>query len=247
MSFDRKSLIDGAAAFGVGLDDEQVERFERFASILEEWNTRFNLTRIPISEVVPGHFLDSLSVCQAIEPDRGATRLLDLGTGAGFPGIPLKIARPALALTLLDSTRKKLDFLRAAVAHLGLAEVDLCHARAEDVGREARWRETFDLVTARALARLNVLAEWALPLVRSGGRFVAMKGAEVDEELREAAAAIRELGGELLDVVQLRIPGTEVYRSLVIVGKCASTDPRYPRSTKQIRKNPLGSDGPLIE
>ena len=180
-----ENLARGAADLGLSLTGDQIDRFVRYADLLAEWNRRMNLTRIPPEEVVPLHFLDSLAVCRAIDL-HGVKRLMDVGTGAGFPGVPLKIAFPHLSLTLLDATRKRLDFLEAVVSELSLESVVTVHARAEDAARLPAHREAYDAVTGRAVARLNVLAELLLPFARPGGAVIALKSAASPAEVAEA-------------------------------------------------------------
>jgi 16S rRNA (guanine527-N7)-methyltransferase len=234
----KSKIQHGAAALNLALTDWQVRQFARYAALLEEWNARMNLTRIPPHEVVPLHFLDSLLVTQAVDVG-AASHLLDVGSGAGFPGLPLKIAFPSLSLTLLDSTRKKLDFLKAVVADLALDRVAFVHARAEEAGRMAARREVYDLVTARAVAKMNILAEWLLPFVRKGGRAVTLKSAGAEAEIAEAAKAIRALGGVMERVVEAVIPGTDIVRKLVVIRKERPAPQVYPRAAAVIKSHPL--------
>jgi 16S rRNA (guanine527-N7)-methyltransferase len=206
--------------------------------MLEEWNRVMNLTRVPPDEIVPLHFLDSLTVATMVDLS-GSLRLIDVGTGAGFPGLALKIAFPSLDATLLDSTRKRLDFLDAVIADLSLTGVRTAHARAEAAGRDPKYRERFDLATARAVSRLNTLSELLLPLVRVGGQAVAMKSAAVDEEAAEAANAVKMLGGSAPRVVAVTLPGTEIERKLVVIDKPRPSPARYPRDGAQIKSKPL--------
>jgi 16S rRNA (guanine527-N7)-methyltransferase len=235
---DLERLRRGAAAFDLRLDDAQLERFRRLADLLEDWNRRFNLTRIPPEETVALHFLDSLSVARA-HPLRPALLVIDVGTGAGFPGLPLKIACPGIDLVLLDATRKKLRFLEAAAEALGLEGVEIVHGRAEEFGRDPLRRERFDLVVARAVARLPALAEYLLPLAKVGGTALAMKTAPPDEEIAEARAAIAALGGEIEAVARVVLPETGIERALISLRKRRPTPARYPRPNRMIAAGPI--------
>jgi 16S rRNA (guanine527-N7)-methyltransferase len=231
-------LKAGVADLGLNLDDTQLGQFVRYGQLLEEWNARMNLTRVPSEEVVPLHFLDSLLVCRAVDLQPG-DRLIDVGSGAGFPGLPLKIAFPSISVTLLDSTRKRLAFLEAVIQDLGLTAANTLHSRAEDAGRDPRHRDHYDVVTARAVARLGKLAEWLLPFVKPGGAAVALKSAGADEEIDETVGALVKLGSKLESVVALRIPQTDIERKLVVLRKEKPTPARYPRPAAEIKARPL--------
>ena len=230
-------LADHAHAFGIALSPAQLEAFEIYYRELIAWNARFNLTTITErDEVVVKHFLDSLSVAPALAPT--AVSLLDIGSGAGFPGLPLKIARPALRVTLIDSTGKKVEFLNHVIAEMNLRGAIALHARAEELARDPAHRENYDVAVARAVAELATLLEYALPFVRVGGVFVAQKGVEVAEEVRRAAPALMELGGRLREVTPAQLPGLEP-RHLIVVDKVAPTPGKYPRAAGAPRKKPL--------
>src|SRR4051794_14033391 len=202
-------LAAGATALGVNLSEAQLGSCGRYLELLLEWNRRFNLTAIQApEEIIDKHFLDSLSCSLAVD-FIAAHRLVDVGTGAGFPGMVLKIAFPHLEVTLLDAVEKRLRFLQRVGEELTLTGVQIVHARAEDAGRDPRTREQFDIAVSRAVARLNSLAEYCLPLVRVGGSFLAQKGPQIDEELDEARAALRTLGGGEPTVNSLVLPGTD--------------------------------------
>jgi 16S rRNA (guanine527-N7)-methyltransferase len=195
-----------------------------------ETNRRFNLTRITDPEaIVLNHLLDSLMCLWALEVAPGA-RVIDVGTGAGFPGVPIKIARPDLSVTLLDGTLKKVKFLSEAISLLSLEGIEPVHGRAEELAHEKGHRERYDAVYARALSELKPLAEMCLPFVRVGGRLVAQKGPEIDEELVAAGPMIGQLGGAVEKTVRTHIPGTNVARTLVVISKIKQTPPRYPRA-----------------
>jgi 16S rRNA (guanine527-N7)-methyltransferase len=218
----------------------QVEQFSRYASLLVEWNERVNLTAITDEEgIVTKHFLDSLSVLPMLDPLGEALSLIDVGTGAGFPGMALAIMRPAWQVTLLEATRKKVDFLALVAAELGLRNVMPLWGRAEERGQEAAHRERYDAAVARAVAELPVLAEFCLPLIRTGGRWVAQKGPRVEEEVQRARNAFGQLGGKLLTVESVAIPGLEEARTLVVVEKVRPTSATFPRAPGIPKKRPL--------
>ncbi|MGC8667582.1 MAG: 16S rRNA (guanine(527)-N(7))-methyltransferase RsmG [Chthonomonadales bacterium] len=212
---ERKLLEQGAFELGAPLDGAQLDQFERFAYLLYEANKGLNLTRIPPEQAVPLHFLDSLAVCRALNV-RMLRNLADVGSGAGFPGIPLKIAFPHLEVTLIEATQKKAAFLREVVRQLGLSAVEVLAARAEDLVRDPLAAGGFDAATARAVARLTKLLEWMLPLVRSGGSVVALKSRTADEELLEVRPLLPRLGAVLAKDVQTAIPGTDAYRRILV-------------------------------
>lgn len=223
--------------YGLSLSEEQLALLEAYASMLKEWNEKMNLTAITDDEgIAVKHFLDSLLVLRYAGPPQGA-RLADVGAGAGFPGAVLKIARPDLRLTLIDGLGKRVTFLGALSERLGF-EAECLHLRAEDAGRDPGLRERFDLVTARAVAGMNVLAEYCLPLVKPGGTFAAMKGPEPDAETAAAEKAIRLLGGGAPDRVGYRLPSGDG-RTLVVIRKAAATPDMYPRCSAKIAKQPL--------
>lgn len=235
----RERLAAGAGEFGVTLDEPKLEAMLTYREELLLWNRRLNLTAIADPDaVLVKHFLDSLSGALVVE-FAAARTLIDVGTGAGFPGLVLKIAFPHLRVTLLDAVEKRLRFLERLRERLGLAEVTTLHARAEEAGRDPAWREQFDIVTARAVAPLNVLCEYCLPFARVGGVFLAYKGPEIEEEIAQAARAIRLLGGGAPGVRHLTLPGSDLRRSLVTIPKSAATPPQYPRRTGSARKRPL--------
>lgn len=245
---DWSRLTQGADALGVALDDTQIEALRLYLRRLREWNTRFNLTAIQApDEILVKHFLDSLSCALAVD-FQDARSLIDVGTGAGFPGLVLKIAYPHLDVVLLDAVQKRLNFLRHVADELGLQHVRTVHARAEDAATAAprpgtpetpRLREQFDVVTARAVSRLAVLAEWTVPFARVGGVVLAMKGPEPGEEVREAERALQLLGAGTPVVRELQLPGTDLRRSLIRIPKVRPTPRAYPRPPGTARKAPL--------
>ena len=233
----KEQLAQAAAAFDISLSEEQLEGFDTYASFLVEYNQKVNLTAITKpEEIVIKHFLDSLLLAKAYPFSQGAS-LADVGTGAGFPGVPVKIYRPDLKLALLDSLGKRVIFLQELSRRLG--QENLCvHIRAEDAGRQADYREKFDCTTARAVASLSVLAEYCLPLTRVGGVFVALKGGDCDEELTQAAKAISLMGGKVREVQKFELP-MDYRRSLIVIEKISQTPTKYPRPSAKMAKNPL--------
>ena len=235
-------LEAGAEEWGLILTPDQVEAFERYYQQLVVWNERVNLTAITdYEEVQIRHFLDSLSCLQVLTDLAPEARCIDIGAGAGFPGLPLKIIRPQLRLTLLESTGKKVRFLEHMVRKLGLQGVESIKGRAEELGRRPDHRESHDVALARAVAQLPVLLEYALPLLKLGGVFVAQKGMEIEEELVGARPAMEVLGGRLKEVRAVHLPGLEAARHLVVVEKVASTPQKYPRRVGLPGKRPLTS------
>ena len=230
-------LISDAEKLGLSIENDKIKQFEKLAELLVEQNKTMNLTAITDPDgIAVKHFADSISVLNAAKFDEKA-RVLDVGTGAGFPGIPLLIMRPDLDLTMLDSTAKKLKYVANSVEELGLT-ANVLHTRAEEAGQSKEYRETFDIVCSRAVAALNVLCEYCLPFVKVGGVFVAMKAAKAQEEIEGAKAAIKLLGGQIVDEKSFTLSdGGE--RNLIIIKKISHVPPKYPRVSAQIAKKPL--------
>lgn len=233
----RQKLVSQAKSLGIKVTAEQAGKFQRYMELLLEWNEKLNLTAITEpEEIVEKHFLDSLTLLSACSPKEGG-RLLDVGTGAGFPGVPVKIMRPDLQVTLLDGSNKRLNFLGELCGELGIECVRI-HKRAEEAGLDKTMRESYDMVTARAVAQLRVLCEYCLPLVKMKGFFVAMKGPGAGEELAEAGNALDILGGDKAEVKQVQLP-TAGERNLIVVRKLSFTPKGYPRHGGTISKHPL--------
>lgn len=230
------SLDEGARAFGLSLTRGQGDAFETYYRELVAWNARVNLTAITArDDVIVKHFLDALSVAPQLH---SARNLIDIGAGAGLPGIPLKIVLPHLRLTLLEATRKKIEFLKHIITQLNLPDAVAVHARAEDLACDAAHREQYDAAVARAVASLATLLEYALPFVRQGGVFIAQKGVEVDDEIRAAARALDLLGGRVRESVPVQLPGLEP-RHLIVVEKITATPDQYPRRAGMPERKPL--------
>ena len=237
-----RPLAEGARAIGVELSPTQEEQFAAYARLLLEANRRVNLTAITEPDAVETlHFLDSLTAAAALpESTLAEGRVLDVGSGAGFPGVPLKIAFPGVRMELLEATGKKAAFLQELVSELGLQDVAVHHGRAEDLGRGASLRGAFDAVLARGVARLSTLAELTLPFLRIGGVLVAQKSADVDAEVKAAAEAVRVLGGAAPVVHTVSAPGLDDGRTLVVVEKVEDTPDKYPRRAGMPAKRPIG-------
>lgn len=232
---DKNRLCSLAKENGIILDDTALDRFDTYAELLVEWNGKMNLTAITEPEEIEvKHFLDCLMLPKYFNLDNIQT-VIDVGAGAGFPSVPLLIYKPDLCLTMMDAINKRLTFLDTAVHALGL-EAQLIHERAEAAGQDENYREKFDLATARAVAPMNVLAEYCLPFVKVGGYFVALKGSNDDTE--EAKNAIATLGGEIVDNISYKLNGTEP-RSIVVIKKISQTPTQFPRKSKRISTKPL--------
>jgi 16S rRNA (guanine527-N7)-methyltransferase len=239
-----EKLKAGAEELGLHLRQRQIEQFRIYYKELIDWNKKINLTRITeYEEVQLKHFLDSLTVLTAVKPADKAKKLkvIDVGTGAGMPGIPLKIARPDINLTLLEATRKKTEFLEYVVEKLGLDDVEIAAARAEEAAHDRKYREKYDVVLSRAVATLPALVELALPFCGLGGVFIALKKGEIQKEIEKSRRAIEVLGGILREVRPVELEGLDDKRNLVIIGKVKATPAGYPRRPGMPEKRPITS------
>lgn len=224
---------------GIKLTDMQKEQFDKFYELLVEWNKVMNLTGITeYEEVNEKHFVDSVSIVKAIDINNVKT-IIDIGTGAGFPGIPLKIAFPHLKVVLLDSLNKRINFLNNVINELGLKDITTIHGRAEDFAKQGEHREKYDLCVSRAVANLSTLSEYCIPYVKIGGKFIPYKSGEIDEEIQKSTKAIHILGGKLEKVIKFQLPGSDIGRSFVIINKTQSTAKKYPRKAGLPAKEPL--------
>lgn len=234
-----KRLAEDASELGLALDSHQLGQFELYYQELVSWNQRMNLTTIvDYQEVQSKHFLDSLTVLLALRPEDRVSRLMDVGTGAGMPGIPLKIALPHLKVVLLEATTKKTVFLRHLVERLNLKEVEVVGGRAEEIAHQPAYREQFDLVLSRAVAAMSALAELTLPFCRLGGLLIVQKKGDIGEEVHQASRAITLLGGRLREVKEIELKGLEG-RLLVVVDKVSPTPSAYPRRPGLPSRRPL--------
>lgn len=223
------------------LSDNQKEQFFRYYEMLIEWNKVMNLTAITeISDVITKHFADSLLLVKAIPNIKESPYYcIDIGTGAGFPGIPLKIAFPQLKFVLLDSLNKRVGFLNAVINELRLENITAVHGRAEDLAHNAEYRESFDLCVSRAVANMSTLSEYCLPFVKTGGLFIPYKSGRIEEEKNTAVSAINKLGGNMESVISLLLPGSDVERTFIPVKKVKATQKKYPRKAGLPSKEPL--------
>lgn len=242
-----KQLSEQSAELGIELSEEQCRQLFRYYEMLVETNKVMNLTAITEeSEVVAKHFIDSMAIVKAVVHGNNVSRetlngktLIDVGTGAGFPGLVLKIVFPELSVTLTDSLKKRLRFLDDVIARLNLRDVNTVHGRAEDLGHQKALRESYDFVCSRAVANMSTLAEYDLPFVKKNGFFIAYKSSEIEAELSAAAPAIRKLGGQIEQGFRYMLPSSDIHRSLVIVRKVKETPKAYPRKAGTPAKDPL--------
>lgn len=239
MDFDefKDELIIQAKKIDVILDEEQIKKFYKYMELLLEWNEKINLTAIvEPRDVILKHFVDSLTICKELQKNK---TLADIGTGAGFPGIPVKILRPDLDITLIDSLNKRVNFLTMVIEALKLEKIIALHGRIEDFGKNKKYREKFDYVTSRAVANLSTLSEYMIPLAKIGGKCICMKGSNIDEELKNAEKAIKTLGGKIEKVDTFLLPDTDMGRNIILIKKEKATPNRYPRKAGTPAKEPI--------
>lgn len=232
-------FVEALKEKGISLSSSQLQQFETYFTMLVDWNERMNLTGITERDAVyEKHFYDSVSLSFFVDLSKVGS-LADIGSGAGFPSIPLKICFPHLKVLIVDSLNKRIGFLKALSEQLGLEQVECVHGRAEDIARMPEYRDQFDLVTARAVARLNVLNELCLPFVKPGGLFAAMKGSQSDEEVKESSVSLRELKGRIQSQFGFSLPHEQAERHIVLVKKMEATPRKYPRKAGTPLKQPL--------
>lgn len=239
MSYDLTLLTEGLKDYKISLTKEQEEQFVRYYELLIQWNKVMNLTGITeFQEVLLKHFLDSIAIVKAVDMNKIQT-CIDVGTGAGFPGIPLKIVFPHLEITLLDSLNKRLNFLNEVIRELGLSGIHTVHMRAEEGGKNPEYREKYDLAVSRAVSRLASLCEYCMPFVKQGGYFVSYKGAKAEEELQEGKKAVKILGGKIEKQEEFTLFGTDMERTLAVIKKVSATPKKYPRKAGTPAKEPI--------
>ena len=234
--FKEKMIID-VDKLGIKLSEIQLKQFYNYMNLLIEWNKKINLTAITEpDEIILKHFVDSLTISKYISD---GTKVVDVGTGAGFPGIPLKIVRQDVDITLLDSLQKRINFLNEVINELNLEKITTVHSRVEDFGKNKKYREKFDIATSRAVANLATLSEYLLPLVKVGGKVISMKGSLIQEELENSKNAIKILGGQIEKVDEFDLPNSDISRNIVLIDKIKNTPNRYPRKAGEPSKKPL--------
>lgn len=238
-SYDTKTFLSDLEKLGITLSNEQLEQFLIYYEMLVEWNEKMNLTAITdFQDVMKKHFVDSVSLIKAYDVTKSVS-IIDVGTGAGFPGLALKIAFPQLRVTLLDSLNKRILFLDAVIDKLNLSDVETIHGRAEDFAKPGKLREKFDLCVSRAVANLSTLSEYCLPFVKKGGMFISYKSEKISEEFEMAENAISFLGGRVKNQVEFTLPDTDIYRNLFVIEKIKETPKKFPRKAGLPSKEPL--------
>ncbi|MCI5892503.1 MAG: 16S rRNA (guanine(527)-N(7))-methyltransferase RsmG [Clostridiales bacterium] len=233
----RELFLNGLKKLNIEITDIQTEQFEKYSDLLKEWNEKINLTAITDDDGISiKHFLDCILLLKYIDIPENAS-VADIGTGAGFPGLPVKIMRSDVSLCLVDSLNKRINFLNEVKTQLGLDDVQCIHSRAEELARKREYREKFDFVLSRAVANMTVLCEYCLPFLRIGGTFVALKSSEIKEETEEALSMIGNLGGKVKEIISAPLPESDITRSLVVIEKVRETPKSFPRSSKRIKQS----------
>ena len=233
----KNKMIELARMINVKLTEEQVEDFFKYMNLLLEWNEKINLTAITdVDDIILKHFIDSMTVLKYIEKDKS---IIDVGTGAGFPGIPIAILREDVKITLLDSLNKRINFLNEVCSELKINNIETIHGRAEEAGQNKQYREKYDIAVSRAVANMTTLSEYLIPFVKVGGICICMKGSEIDHELEQAKFAIKELGGKIEKVEKFNLPDSDMERNIVIIKKIKPTPNRYPRKAGMPSKMPI--------
>lgn len=239
MEYNTNQFESDILNLGIKLSKKQISQFLKYYELLVEWNGFMNLTAITeYDEVMKKHFVDSLSLIKAFDVSKEAS-VIDVGTGAGFPGLALKIAYPNLKITLLDSLNKRINFLNEVIIQLGLSGIEAIHGRAEDFAKPGKLREKFDLCVSRAVANLSTLSEYCLPYVKVGGEFISYKSEKMEEEMNAAKNAIHVLGGKIQGCEEFYLPDSDIYRNLIVIKKVKETPKKYPRKAGLPSKEPL--------
>lgn len=232
-----KVITEKAKQIEITLTAKQIEQFYQYMELLIEWNQKINLTAIvEEKEIIEKHFIDCLTIVKHIKPN---TSLIDVGTGAGFPGIPIKIVREDVKVTLLDSLNKRINFLNEVIQQLGLEKIEAVHARVEEAGKNKNDREKYDVATSRAVANLTTLSEYMLPLVKLNGISICMKGPDVEEEMEASKKAIHILGGKIVMQDKLKLPDSDIKRNNIIISKVEKTPMKYPRKAGTPAREPI--------
>ena len=232
-----EGLLEKASTIGVRFSVEQMDKFYKYMNLLIDWNEKINLTAIiEPNEIILKHFIDSITILKDI---KDGSIVVDVGTGAGFPGIPLSIMNPTLKITLVDSLNKRLIFLQEVINELDLKNVELVHARAEEFGRNKKYREKFDVATSRAVANLATLSEYLLPLVKINGKAISMKAGNASQEIEDAKKAIKTLGGNINNIEEFKLPQSDIGRTIIIIDKISGTPGKYPRKPGTPAKEPI--------
>lgn len=224
---------------GLEFNEDMYNNFIKYKDLIKEWNQKINLTAITEDEeIIKKHFIDSIKVFKCSHV-KNAKSIIDIGTGGGFPGIPMKIVNDKCNITLLDSLNKRINFLNLVIDDLSLNNIEAIHGRAEDYAKESKYRQKFDLAVSRAVANLTVLLELCLPYVKVGGHLVALKGPAIDDEIKDAGNALKILGGKIEDIIAVDIEGSDLNHNLLVIKKVKDTPNKYPRKAGMVTKNPL--------
>ncbi len=232
-----ESMREKSMVLGIDFSVEQLDKFYKYMELLIEWNQKINLTAIiEPEEIILKHFIDSITILKYIEKD---AKIVDVGTGAGFPGIPVSIMRPDLKITLVDSLNKRLIFLQEVIKELNLENIEIIHSRAEEFGQNKKYRESFDIATSRAVANLSTLSEYLIPLVKIGGKVISMKAADANNEINDAKNAIEILGGKINKIDEFNLPNSDIGRTIILINKEKSTPNKYPRKPGTPSKEPI--------
>ncbi|MGO1369393.1 MAG: 16S rRNA (guanine(527)-N(7))-methyltransferase RsmG [Senegalia sp. (in: firmicutes)] len=233
------TLIEGLPELNISLEPKEIDEFRLYKDLLKEWNEKINITAIKEdSEIDIKHFLDSLTIFNT-DKIKDNIKIIDIGTGGGFPGIPIKIKNKTTQVVLLDSLNKRIKFLKEVIDKLNLKDIKAIHGRAEEFGSDKEYREQFDIAVSRAVAPLNILLEYSLPFVRKGGYFISMKGPQIYDEIEDAKKALKILGGEIEEKFEVKLPFSDITHVLVVIKKIKQTPTKYPRKAGKPKQTPL--------
>ena len=233
----KNKMIELSKKINVQLNDEQIKKYFEYMTLLLDWNEKINLTAITeMDDVILKHFIDSMTIFKYIE---NVESIIDVGTGAGFPGIPIAIMKKDVKITLLDSLNKRINFLNEVCSELKINNVETIHGRVEEIGKNKEHREKYDIAVSRAVANMSTLSEYLIPLVKIGGKCICMKGSEIEQELEQAKFAIKELGGKIEKVEKFTLPDSDMERNIIIIRKIKETPNKYPRKAGMPLKSPI--------